>query len=34
MLPGIAICVCQYVAFFEANSKKFLIHFLLLYHGH
>lgn len=29
MLPGIAICVYQYVASFEANSKKLLIHFLL-----
>lgn len=27
MLPGIAICICQYVTSFEANSKKFLIHF-------
>lgn len=27
MLPGIAICVCQYVTSFEANSKKYLIFF-------
>lgn len=27
MLPGIAICVCQFVTFFEANSKKYLINF-------
>lgn len=29
MLPGTAICVCQYVTSFEANSKKFLINFFL-----
>lgn len=27
MLPGIAICVCQHVTSFEANSKKYLILF-------
>lgn len=27
MLPGIAICVCQDVTSFDANSKKYLIHY-------